>query len=500
MKKANKTLLILGAPLLCYVLAACRSNDPSSSSDAGGSVGSSSSGDVTAKSVSFEFWHTFGQSNGVALETSAQRFSALVKENEGVDVNITLSYQGSYDDIEGKITKSFATNATPTMAIAYPDHVAGYIASENGQDGRFVYNIEDYMDDPDIGFGKQSYLGDEEGKDDFVEAFIDEGSHFTREGTFTLPYMKSSEVMFYNVEAVLNVMKIYKSEITTAEALKTYMDSISWDEFFEICDVARKNKDSVLTTMEVPAFYDSDSNLFISKLFQNNIAYSSIDDNGDGIIGFESGEDRKNAEAVVTALKEQYDKGNLTTKGVEGTYGSDSFKNGKCIFTMGSSGGTGYNSPSGGAFTVGVTKVPASNDNPLYVSQGPCITFLKSPSRSDEENDLQMKYAWQFAKYLTNADVNVYQCIYGSEGYIPVRYSAYDTAQFIEYLEEGEIYADSANVLINDISGHYLNTAIFPGSSVLRDKVGAIIAKVFLGQATVSEAFDTAINETKASM
>lgn len=478
MKKTK--LILIGAPLLCSALAACSSS-------------------VDDDSISFDFWHTFGQSNAEALQSSADKFAALVKENEGVDVKITLSYQGSYDDIESKIEKSFTTG-TPTMAIAYPDHVAGYIDAEQGQDGRFVYNIDDYMDDPEIGFGKQSYLGDSKGKDDFVEAFLDEGTHFAREGTFTLPFMKSSEVMFYNVEATLNIMKIYDGDITTKEQLYDYMNDISWDTLFDLCDIARENKQAVLSTMEVPAFYDSDSNLFISKLFQNDIGYSSIDENGEGIIDFESGNDRAKAEAFVTSLKEEYDKGNITTKGIEGTYGSDSFKNGKCIFTMGSSGGTGYNSPSGGSFTVGVCKVPASNNNPLYVTQGPCLTFLKSATRSDEENDLQMRYAWQFAKYLTNASVNVYQCIYGSEGYVPVRWSAYDSAEFTEFLEDGEIYADSANILINEIAGNYLNTAIFPGSSTLRDKVGAIITKSLLGTSTVTDAFNTAINEAKAAM
>jgi len=489
----NTKILTLGIPLLCCALVSCTENNTTSSS---------SSGEIS--SVSFEFWHTFGQKNGEALKKSAENFKTLVKENEGVDVNITLSYQGSYDDIEDKILKSFTTG-TPTMAIAYPDHVAGYIDAEKGQDGRFVYNIDDYMNDSEIGFGKQAYLGDKEGKDDFVEAFIDEGTHFARKGTFTLPFMKSSEVMFYNVEATLNVMKFYKPEITTAEQLHEYMNSISWDELFKICDSARENKDDVLSTMEVPTFYDSDANLFISKLFQNNIGYSSIDSDGKGVIDFETGENRTKAEAFVTSLKEQKDKGNITTKGLEGTYGSDHFKTGKCIFTMGSSGGTGYQSPTGGTFTVGVCKVPASNNNPLYVTQGPCITFLKSSTRSEEENNLQMRYAWRFAKYLTNADTNVYQCVYGSEGYIPVRYSAYDTAEFNEFFESrndegGNIYAEAADVLINKINGTYLNTAIFPGSSKLRENVESIVVKSLLEQTTVTQAFDEAISASKLSM
>lgn len=480
----------MGVPLL-LPLVGCRQIPLPDNSD------SSTSQTPADGKVTINFWHTFGQKVVNALETSVEKFEKLVKENEGTDVEIVLGYQGGYGDIEDKITKSFGTGTTPTMAIAYPDHVAGYIRSEGGKDGRFVYNIDDFMDDAEIGLGKQAYLGDKLDKSDFVDAFIDEGTHFTRKGTFTLPYMKSSEVLFYNVEATLNAMKIFKPEITTADALNEYMNTISWDEFLSLCDVVRENKDKILTTLKTPFFYDSDSNLFISKMFQENIPYSEINSSGKGVVSFESGENRAKAEAFVTSLKEQYDKGNITTKGTKGSYGSDSFKKGECIFTVGSSGGTGYNSPEGGSFTVGVSLVPASNNNPLYVSQGPDITFLKNPGQSDAVNDRAVRYAWQFAKYLTNANVNVFQCVAGSEGYIPVRYSAYETAEFQEFLDEGEIYASSAKVLIDHINGNYLNTATFPGSSQLRDQVGGIISKVFLNMSSVKEAFNEAINNAK---
>ncbi len=273
---------------------------------------------------------------------------------------------------------------------------------------------------------------------------------------------------------------------------------MSWDELLELAEVAKNNKDKVLTTMETPIWYDSDSNFMISKMYQNNIGYSSVGSDGKGKIDFESGENRTKTEALVTELKKNYDDGLLTTKGVEGTYGSDAFKSGKVMFEIGSSGGTGYNSPEGGSIDVGIVKVPASNNNPLYVSQGPTLTFLRSSACSNEENDAKMYYAWQFAKYLTNPDVNVYLCIYGSEGYLPVRYSAYATANYLAFMEEGEIYAQSAEVLIDDIDGHYLNSAVFVGSAQLREQIGGVLTQILKGTKTsVSEALDDAISNTK---
>ena len=119
---------------------------------------------------------------------------------------------------------------------------------------------------------------------------------------------------------------------------------------------------------------------------------------------------------------------------------------------------------------------------------------------SDEINTSRSRLAWQFAKFLTNPDNNVRLCIEGSEGYLPIRYSAYDTEAYASYLEEGEIYAASARVLIDEINGRYYNSPVFPGSAQLRDQVGTIITTVLKDGKDIKTAFDTAITTTKTAM
>ncbi len=495
MKPMSKIFLACSPALL--LLSAC--------ADASGGVSSSglssSSSNAASSPIAIDFWHTFGQKAQEGIETKAAEFSKIIKEKQGVEVTIRLTYQGAYADVLGKIEKGLGAGNTPTMAIAYPDHVANYLSIS---DGSLVYNLDDYINDEEIGFGKQSYLGDVTGKSvhdesDFVESFLDEGKHYKKEGTYSLPLMKSSEVMFYNKGAVANAFKLYKPEILSDDERENFIANMSWSDFIDLCKVAAENKNKVLNTMESVVFYDSDANMMISKMFQENISFSSIDDNGVGKIDFESGESRSKTEALLNDFKALKDEGILTTKGVEGTYGSDSFTAGKCLFEIGSSGGTGYAMPDGGSFEVGVVKVPASNDNPLYVSQGPTMTFLKSTAISNEANDLKMRYAWQFAKFLTNPDNNDYLCIYGSEGYLPVRYSAYETSEYLTFLDEGEIYADSARVLIDDIDGHYLNTEVFIGSAELREQIGGALTQVLKGTKSAEGALADAIATSKAS-
>lgn len=459
--------------------------------------------------VSVKFWHTFGQKNGEALKKSAERFEKLVKDNMGIDVVIELSYLGAYADIYKNITNNLATGNQPTMAIAYPDHVASYIAAEGDQPGRYVVNLDDFMNDPNIGLGTQEWLGDfdEYGdpylEDDFVETYIDEGRHFIREGTYTFPFMKSSEVLFYNLEATQRAFKGWKPEITSSEAVQEYMNTIPWDEFMDLCEYINDNKDTVLKSIKTPLYYDSDGNFFISKMFQNGIPYSSIDSKTlMGKVDFESGQARSDAEDMVKTLKAQFDKGTFRTKGTEGTYGSDSFKSGESVFTVGSTGGTGYNMPSGDVFTVGVCPVPASNNNPLYVSQGPSLTFFNASNLSEADNKLALDMAWMFAKYLTNPDTNVYQCTYGSEGYTPVRYSAYETEEYQEFIADDEdIFAKTGRLLTQVLGDSYFNTAVFPGSAELRDQSGGILTKVFAKAGAddefITKAFADAINTAK---
>ena len=489
MKHNIKKLSILAVTPLLLGLASCGGDNPSPSGP-----------------VEVHFWHTFGSGAvAPAVQAAADKFAQLVKENEGTEVKITLEYQGDYTTTREKIEKSFSAGTTPTIAVAYPDHVANYLALENNP-GQFVYNLADYVNDEKIGFTKQAFLGENsrQGASDFIASFYDEGKQYAKEGIYSLPLYKSSEVMCYNEDALLREMKFWKPEIVSGDALKDYMTTLSWVDFIALCKDILVHKETVLNTMDVPLYYDSDANFFISKICQLEIPYASIDSNGKGHIDFETGAARTKAEELLTHIKGLYDDGVLRTKGTENKYGSDFFKNGKCLFTVGSSGGTGYSMPDGDAFKYNVCRVPSSSSNPentnLYVSQGPTITFLKNSSLSSAENDRRMHYAWMFAKYITSTNVNADLALNHSEGYIPVRKSAFSTDLYNEWLENDVLVTKSADVLVNDIAGNYLNTKVFKGSAELREQVSGVIATICKQSISVTDALGSAINVAKTFM
>lgn len=437
--------------------------------------------------IKVKFWHTFGQTVVDALNSKIVTFESLIQEHDGLKVDIVLEYQGSYDDIKGKISKGFAVDNIPTIAVAYPDHVADYLEDGKANNKEYVANLDNFINDPEIGFGKQEWLGDEYEADDFIEDFIAEGSNYIEEGTYSLPYMKSTEVMFYNMDLLIEVMKVYKPEFENSHTMiKEYMSTISWDDFMDLCECIKENfvGSDLMNMLEVPAYYDSDANFFITKMYQNEIPFASIK-NKEGNIDFGSGSALEETTKLLADIRSAHKDGLITTKGIINKYGSDYFTNEKTIFSIGSSGGAGYNFPKADAFELGICRVPASNDNPIYVTQGPTLTLFNNSSLSAEKNQTTLETAWKFMKYITNGQVNAELCVNGSEGYVPVRYSAYETELFQTFMEEGEKYAQCYNVVLHDINedGGYLVTPTFKGSATLREECGSMLTAVLNSKA-----------------
>ena len=480
-----KSLLLF--PLLAGALIGCgtqkSNNDNSSDGGKQSSQIQSSGGSSTTPEVSnvkIKFWHTFGQTVVDGLKNQISKFEKLVKDNDGVNVTVELSYQGSYDDIAQKIDKGYSVNNKPTIAVAYPDNVSDYIDIGKSAGEDFVVNLEKYIDDDDVGFGQEKWLGDKEDKEDFVEAFFEEGSRYTKQGTYSLPFMKSSEIMFYNMDLVNETMRNYNPALFGSPTkIEEYMKSMTWDEFITLSTYIANHKAEISENIVVPFAYDSDANLFITKLFQNNIGYASINANGQGSIDFGSGDNRAKTIALLERAQSLYKDDIFKTKKTnDNKYSSSLFTAEKCVFCVGSSGGSGYNFPQGGSFDMAVCRVPASNNNPLYVTQGPTLALFHDNGLDAKVSEATELYAWKFLKFITNGEVNAELCTRGSEGYIPVRYSAYETSIFTTFMEEGEDYAACNKVVINDIRGRYFVSPAFKGSASLRDKCELLFSSV----------------------
>jgi len=459
-------------------------------------AGCNGGGNNNTGKVVINFWHTFGQKPEAALKSKIADFVEKVKKQEGVDVEVVLSYQGGYKDMPSKVTTGIATGESPTIAIAYADHVADYLALEGEEPGKYVVNFDKFLKDSAVTFGTEADYGDTMPESDMVKSYLDEGRSLQREGTYLIPLMKSTEIMTYNLDAAKAAMA-YAYPDVPVDRVQEFMKTITWEQLLNIARAAVEHKDTISSKLEYPIYYDSDSNLFITELYQNDIGYSSIGTDGKGRVDFEESANLTKAKEIVSALKQAHDDGLLTTQGVEGTYASNSFKEAKTLFSIGSTGGTGYTIPDAGQFDTAFAKVPTMGEKVAYISQGPSVCMLNNPSLPKAENDNALKYGWKLIKYLTSKQVNVSLCVNGSEGYSPVRESCYTTETYSDFIEGGEGYAEAALVTQNDIAGRYYNSAVFPGSATLRKEVGSLVTNVLNGKSTLDDAFATAINNAK---
>ena len=452
-------------------------------------------GNNSGKKISIPFWTTFNKETTEVLKRQCTAFSKIIKEKEGVDVEILQDPRGGYDEVEGFVTDSFTTGTTPTLAVAYPDNVATYLGKEHTP-GEYVVDLNKFVNDPELGFAAEEDLNpSKKGIEDFVSSFVEEGTKYVREGMYSLPYMKSTELMLYNKSVVETLL----SDMGIQTGVTKYMNELTRDQLLAMLRYANSNrtKYGLTTDDSVPLYYDSDGNYFISQCFQRNIPYISYKD-GKGSLDFVNDD----AKEMVKEIKNLYDEGLIITKGAnKNQYSSSWFTAGKSIFVVGSTGGSGYSDP-GVSFTNGVCKFPVYKGTPAdrakYVSQGVTLTMLNNTGISKEENDLRCKYAWKFLKYITNEKNNINIAL-TSNGYIPVRESCYTNVDYAEYLAEKDYMSVCANTVVKEINGNYFNYPVFVGSDKARDAVEGIITNVLLNsykqetlEANIDMAFDKA--------
>lgn len=445
-------------------------------------------------SKTIEFWHTFGHTIQTEVNKQITKFEKIIKETEGVDLKIKATYAGGYDECADKIVKGFATGSTPTITVAYPDNVATYLSKEPKK-GAYVANLDTYINDPEIGLKSEEKLNPGLlGVEDIVPSFYDEGQHYVYSGTYSMPYMKSTELMLYNKDIVPQVLK----DMGISTGVDAYMKSLTWEQLMNILNYVNDNREKYdfVSDDKFPLFYDSDANLFISQCYQRGIDYISMDENGNASVDFVNDE----AKSLVAELKQMHDDGLLITKGSNSNeYGSNNFKAGKCLFVVGSTGGSAYSDP-GASFEVGVTKFPVhtssvDTERAKYVSQGVTLALLNNPANSKEVNDFKTKYGWKLIKYLTNSTNSINSCL-ASAGYIPSRYSSYEDTFYEEYYQGDDYLPTCTRTIIEEMDGKYFNYPVFKGSDIAREQVGAIITNVFEDKWEIDKGFEDAYETT----
>ena len=393
------------------------------------------------------------------------------------NIHIQHEQVGSYDDVRDQIGTELSTHSEPNIAYCYPDHVAMYnltgaVATlDNLIDSKLSVTRAD---------GTTEILGlTDEQKNDFIEAYYNEGRQFGDGLMYTMPFSKSTEVLYYNK--------------TFFEANNLTLPK-TWDELKDLCaKIKQIDPDSI------PLGYDSEGNWFITMCEQYGSPYTSA--KGDNYLF----NNEKNRE-FVKEFRDWYQNGYITTQTLLGSYTSSLFTstNGtRSYMSIGSSAGATHQRPAADTegnypFEVGIATIPQVNaDKPKVISQGPSVCIFK------KDNPQEVLASWLFIKYLTT-NVSFQAEFSMASGYVPVLKSVAENPEYAKFIANADggkyISALSAKVCLEQESAYYTSPA-FNGSSKARSQVGTLLTKCLTidkdadVDAEIKKAFEDAIAE-----
>ena len=422
--------------------------------------------------VTITFYHTMGSNLSDVLNLYIEEFNKLYP-----NIHVQHEQVGSYDDVREQISTEITVSAQPNIAYCYPDHVALYNLAG-------VVATLDNLIESDITVtradGSTEVLGlTDEQKADFIEAYYNEGKQFGDGLMYTMPFSKSTEVLYYN---------------------KTFFDEhnlqlpTTWDELEALCA-----KIKAIDPESIPLGYDSEGNWFITMCEQYGSDYTSA--TGDHYLF-----DNETNRSFVKKFREWYQKGYLTTQTLYGSYTSGLFtaeSGTRSYMSIGSSAGATHQRPTATAdgtypFEVGIATIPQVNaSTKKVISQGPSVCIFK------KDNPQEVVASWLFVKFLTTS-VSFQAEFSMASGYVPVLKSVSENPEYAKFIANADggkyISALSAKVCLEQESAYYTSPA-FNGSSTARDQVGALLAKCLTADdggdvdAMIKKAFKEAIDE-----
>ncbi|MBR5231252.1 MAG: extracellular solute-binding protein, partial [Clostridia bacterium] len=367
------------------------------------------------------------------------------------------------------------------IAYCYPDHVALYNLA------KAVQTLDGYIDSEAVitrADGTTEVFGlTAEQKADFIEGYYTEGAQFGDGLMYTLPFSKSTEVLYYN---------------------KTFFDAnnlkvpTTWDEMEKLFEEI-----VAIDPMSIPLGYDSESNWFITMCEQLKTPYTSA--TAPHFL-FDNAENK----AFVKRFRDWYQNGYVTTQTLYGGYTSGLFVSTgeiKSYMSIGSSAGATHQRPAkvNGEypFEVGIATIPQSEvNNQKVISQGPSLCIFK------DANPQEVAASWLFVKFMTT---NVaFQAEFSmNSGYVPAIKSVTEVEAYADFLNSadgGDYVAALSTKVCLDQAEYYYTSPAFNGSSMARTVVGSMLTKCFNipdgadVDAQVDAAFADAIAECKYSI
>ena len=442
-----------------------------------------------------------GEQDGVAIEkvqitvnvTSgivSDSLTPLVPEFEAEypHVGVTLNtISGGYPELRKTNILQLQSNQAPTITLGYPDHFAEYYSASA------MINLSNFIKGPN-GYTEEELA-------DFIPSYLAEGAGFDDENPndyYSLPFNKSTEVLVYNktildkaieLDPTISVPKTWAEVKSVSEKLLALGSQGKLDGIIQVATGELEISEHINAGTFYTFAYDSSANAFITFTRQVKSTYTERANNEQGYLVFDTPENVAN---LTYFQNENTAKRFAVAETFGSNYASDAFKRGQVLFTVGSSAGIKYNEPEGNKFQIGISTVPYfTEDAKFVIQQGTNIAMLA------QSTNLERAAAWLFIKYLLRPE-NTAKFAMASGGYLPVRASAYETADYQEYLTnpplEKRSFSKAANLALQyrEQGYQFFVDPAFVGSSKVRDEVGSALVSIVVNKHDVKTRLEAA--------
>ncbi len=397
--------------------------------------------------VEIEFWHAMSGPNEVAVNQLVEDFNATVGQEKGITVKPI--YQGAYNDLKSKVTAAIRSKNAPAISQAYPDWVAEYLQSEA------VVELDSYIFDEEVGI---------KDFEDIAEAYRKENSQYEGGKFYSLPFNKSTEVLYYN-------KTFFEENNLTVPTTWEEMEQVSK----QITELTGK-----------PAFgFDSAENAFITLVKQFGGEYTTS--NGEVLFG-----ESDAAVEMLEMIKRNTDAGYWRLPG-EDKYMSGPFVSGLVQMYVGSTSGASHVingiAESENPFEWSAAPIPQqSEDSKAVIQQGTNVVIMKQGSTTDE----QVYAAYEFAKFLGTYDANLYWTM--NTGYLPIRQTVVDSEEYQNYIVESGDMTKQAGPAQSD---YYFYDFVFTNDDFtsynVRTQAGVAVENVVLNNMEPTKAVEEAL-------
>lgn len=396
--------------------------------------------------VTIEFWHAMAGTNQEAVEKLVENFNSTI----GAEKNITVKpvYQGQYTDLKTKTTAALKSGSVPAIAQAYPDWVAEYLQSGS------VVELDPYINDETVGI---------KDFDDIIESYREENSQYEGGKFYSLPFNKSTEVLYYN------------KKFFDENGLKV---PTTWDEVEEVSAKIHELTGKTAFGIDAPANY------FITMVQQYGGEYT----NSQGDILFAE-DGVKAAKEALELLKRNVDAGYWRLPG-EDKYLSGPFMSELLYMYTGST--AGYSHIATADFEVGIAPMPQISDKTGAVIQQGTNVVVFDQNKSKEE----VYAAYEFAKYLASYEGNL---LFSTEtSYLPIRESVVSSDAYQNYVVESN---DQTKIVGPEQAKYYFYDPSFYkdaySSYNVRMAAEKAVESVVLNGVSPEQAIEEAVNSLK---